>query len=115
MIRWASSRVSGSISAWLTQGGVNESRDVPGDVSALHGDLERAGQYPVNLQHRGGGKALIFQVGVEPLQMFGSKPVEPVFPKAGNDPVADLRRICTMWCKTSSASRSLRVSAAREN
>jgi hypothetical protein len=25
--------------------------------------------------------------------VFGGKPVEPVFPKTGNDPVADLRRV----------------------
>jgi hypothetical protein len=55
----------------LSGRGVHQGRVVAGDVAALHRDLERARQDPVDLQHRRRGQALGVELSVEALQLLG--------------------------------------------
>nr|WP_254781562.1 hypothetical protein [Modestobacter sp. DSM 44400] len=75
--------------ALLLGGRVDQGRDVAGDVAALHGDGERAGQDAVLAQHGGGGVAVVEQRGVQLVEVLGAQPVEPVPAEAGNQVLAD--------------------------
>src|SRR5215472_2884273 len=74
-------------------GGINEGGYVARDISALHGDLEGAGQDAVNLEHSSRRQTLGFQPCVEALDVLRGEPVQAMLAKAGDDSVADLRRV----------------------
>ena len=85
--------------------GVDQGGNVAGGVAALHGDLQSARQYAVDLEHGGGCQALGFQPSVEALDVLRSEPVQTVLAQPRNDPVADLRRVRSFQGRPADAAR----------
>jgi transposase len=80
--------------------GVHQAGDVPGDVSALHGDFEGARQYAVNLEHCCRRQAFGFEPGVEALNVFRAEAVQAVLAQPGDDPVTDRDGVIVVRART---------------
>ena len=72
---------------------VDEQGNVVAGLAAFPGDLQGAGQDPVDLQDGVRLELLPGEPGVEGVQVLGLEAVEPVPAELGDDPPADLRLI----------------------
>lgn len=81
----ASVVLKGTTSSRRIDGSVHQRADVAGDPPALHRDLERSRQDPVQLQDRGRSEALVRELDVPGLQVLRLEPVEPVVSERRDD------------------------------